>query len=214
MEAMEIHPPEHPILSLKEFFVHIGTVTIGILIALSLEGLLEWSHHQHLIREARENIRTEMEDNQREISSYLGGTSKIREDHQAVLKWIADIEKSRKSSIHSLTVNFNRADLNNASWTTAQAVGALGLMNYAEVKRDAAVYQLQDEFLRLQNRAEDASISALVLFTANSEDPGRASGNELQEEKNRIENSLAALLAEEQIGRQLQKNYTARLKER
>jgi hypothetical protein len=36
---MDIHGPVGPTRSLKEFAVHIGIVTIGILIALGLEGI-------------------------------------------------------------------------------------------------------------------------------------------------------------------------------
>ena len=35
---MEIHAPHQPILSVKEALVHLTIVTVGILIALSLEG--------------------------------------------------------------------------------------------------------------------------------------------------------------------------------
>ena len=51
---MEIHAPRHPILTLKEALVHLCIVTIGILIALSFEGALEWVHHRQLVREARQ----------------------------------------------------------------------------------------------------------------------------------------------------------------
>ena len=209
---MEIHPPEHPILSFKDFLIQIGTVTVGILIALSLESLIEWNHHRHLVLEARENIRAEIEDNRRELTGHLSASTKIRSEHQAILKWIADIQATRKSSIHSLSVTYNLADMNNTSWTTAQAIGALSFMNYAEVKRGAAVYQLQDEFLRLQSRSEDAAISAMTLFTVNSGDPGKVPTSDLQDERSRIANSLTALAAEEQIGKQLEKRYEAWLK--
>ena len=177
---MDIHPPEQPIMSLREFFVHLGTVTIGILIALSLEGLLEWNHHQHLIREARENIRTEIEDNRRELSKSLQTLSRTRQGHGQILRWISEMEKQHKSGINSLTVNFTRADLKTSSWTTAQTIGALSLMSYAEVKRDAAVYQLQEEFLRLQTAAEDSAIAAMSLFQGETQDPSKAGMTDLE----------------------------------
>ncbi len=58
---MEIHAPESPVHSLKDFFIHISIVTLGILIALGLEGLREAVHNRHLVRETRENVHTEME---------------------------------------------------------------------------------------------------------------------------------------------------------
>ena len=39
---MDIHPSQGPIHSFKDFLFHLLTVIIGILIALSLEGLLDW----------------------------------------------------------------------------------------------------------------------------------------------------------------------------
>ena len=39
--------------------VHLGIVTVGILIALSFEGALEWSHHRELVREARQNLQND-----------------------------------------------------------------------------------------------------------------------------------------------------------
>ena len=45
---------------IKDFLVHISIVTVGILIALGLEGLRESIHERHLVRETRENMSTEM----------------------------------------------------------------------------------------------------------------------------------------------------------
>jgi hypothetical protein len=208
---MEIHSPEHPITSVRQFLIHLVIVTVGILIALSLEGLLEWNHHRHLVREARENIRSEIEDNQREISVHLADTAQTRKDHQTVLKWIADITKSRKSSVGTLALSFKRAELSNTSWSTAQAVGALALMDYSEVKRDTDIYRLQEEFIRLESRAEDSAISAMSFFTASQDDPGQAAIGELQQEKAKVQESLTALTIQHQIGLELSKRYTAYL---
>ncbi len=53
---MDIHGPQGPIQSVKHFFLHLLTITIGILIALSLEGIVEWAHHRSLVSEARMNL--------------------------------------------------------------------------------------------------------------------------------------------------------------
>ncbi|HEY1529175.1 MAG TPA: hypothetical protein VGH51_23350, partial [Candidatus Angelobacter sp.] len=59
-ESMEIHSPDKPIHSQKEFLFHMFTVVLGILIALAMEGGVEWFHHRALVREARENILAEV----------------------------------------------------------------------------------------------------------------------------------------------------------
>ena len=57
---MDIHPPEGPTNSLKDFAIHIVVVTIGILIALGLEGVREMVYAHTLVRETRENFRREI----------------------------------------------------------------------------------------------------------------------------------------------------------
>jgi hypothetical protein len=68
---MEVHPPSHPLLSWKDFFVHIATITIGLLIAIALEQAVEAIHHRHQRSEARENLRNEIAANRSILASDL-----------------------------------------------------------------------------------------------------------------------------------------------
>lgn len=203
---MEIHAPHEPILSVKEALIHLGIVTIGILIALSLEGLVEWQHHRHLIAEANENITHELEDNDREVRSFLNAVPTLRSDDTAIIHFI-DAALAHQAPQHGeLKLNFIRSDLSTASWTTAETIGALGLMNYQDVKRFAAAYELQDEFSRLQSRTIDAVISATTLFEQNVA-PDKSPSAELQAEREKILNVMSELQAEEQIAQALDKRY-------
>jgi hypothetical protein len=57
---MDIHPPSGRVESVKEFLTHILIVTIGILIALGLEGVREsWREHSE-VREARNSFQEEL----------------------------------------------------------------------------------------------------------------------------------------------------------
>ncbi len=58
--SMEIHRPKAA-HSWREFLIEIGTIVIGILIALSLEQAVEALHEHSLAREAREAIDAEMQ---------------------------------------------------------------------------------------------------------------------------------------------------------
>ena len=49
-----------------------------------------------------------------------------------------------------MSLSYNLALLNTARRSTAEATGALGYMDYSEVKRFATVYDLQQQFNRLQ----------------------------------------------------------------
>jgi hypothetical protein len=82
----DIHPPHQAAHSWRDIFIHLATITEGLFIALSLEGCVEWQHHRHLVREARANIRTEMQDNQKELKDELA------QIHQEQAQIKADIE--------------------------------------------------------------------------------------------------------------------------
>src|ERR1700753_1790750 len=68
---LDVHAPHEPILGWKEFFIHLFTITIGLLIALSLEGLVEWQHHRHLVHEAELSLRGEIEHNASEMKDAI-----------------------------------------------------------------------------------------------------------------------------------------------
>lgn len=56
---MEIQPPEHGIHDWRQFLVHMGTVVLGILIAIGLEQTVESLHHSQQRRELKESLRAE-----------------------------------------------------------------------------------------------------------------------------------------------------------
>ena len=41
---MEVHVPEEPVMTWRQFFIHMGIVVLGLMIALSLEQSAEWLH--------------------------------------------------------------------------------------------------------------------------------------------------------------------------
>ncbi len=203
---MDIHPPTGPVESLKDFFTHLLIVTVGILIALSLEGLLEWHRHRELADEARANIISEIRANEKDLQAFLDAVPEIRKNQMAALDTVQGVLGRGKSESPVTPFSFRLAELSNTSWTTSQTIGALAFMPYAEVKKFAGVYQLQDEYLRLQVRTEDAVVAALSLLAVNT-NPGSLSRPELGAERDRILASLSALTAETQVGEFLEKAY-------
>jgi hypothetical protein len=60
--GMDIHKPK-PWRGLREFLKEIGTIVIGVLIALGAEQTVEWLHWQKDVGEAREALREEIRTN-------------------------------------------------------------------------------------------------------------------------------------------------------
>ncbi len=44
---LDVHPPHHPAHTWPDFFIHIATICVGLLIAIGLEQAVEWLHHRH-----------------------------------------------------------------------------------------------------------------------------------------------------------------------
>jgi hypothetical protein len=60
---LDVHPPHEPINTWKGFALHIATIVIGLFIAVTLEQTVEYIHHRHEVREAREALAAEHEEN-------------------------------------------------------------------------------------------------------------------------------------------------------
>ena len=60
---MEVHPPEHGIHTWRDFFVHMATICLGLLIAIALEQGVEALHHRHQRHQLEEDLRQEADQN-------------------------------------------------------------------------------------------------------------------------------------------------------
>ncbi len=140
---MDVHPPQHPIETKRDFFLHLFTITCGLLIALSLEALVEWGHHRALVREARENIRRELEDNKKAAVEDIKNIDQDRQRFDHNVEQERAMFANRKGSF-SLNSTLNWDTQSDAAWRTARDTGALAYMPYAEVQRYADVYRTQE----------------------------------------------------------------------
>ena len=64
---MYIEPPHGPVETWRDFFVYLVIITLGLLIALSLEGIVGYVHERHLVHEANTTITTGMHHNQKDV---------------------------------------------------------------------------------------------------------------------------------------------------
>ena len=58
---LDVHPPHHAASTWRDFFIHIVTIVIGLLIAIGLEQTVEAIHHRHERSELRETLHRESE---------------------------------------------------------------------------------------------------------------------------------------------------------
>jgi len=186
--VIDVHPPHEPIHGWRDFFLHLTTITIGLLIALSLEGCVEWQHHRHLVHEAEASLHNEIQSNE----SGLAGVIADVHNQQSVLKHdvvVLDqmIKDPMSKTGQHMSVNFHLVGFDDVSWKTAQSTGALSYMPYARAQEYAALYSLQDDLDVAQKQAvRDAIVSIGPFLNADVTDPAAASRQD-QSIKERIE---------------------------
>ncbi len=162
---IEVHPPEHALHSWRDFLVHLSTITIGLLIALSLEGCVEWQHHRHLVHEAEASLQGEIKTNAENVA---GALEDVRKE-QATLKGDVEILKRiianpKVKNYEELTVNFRIRSFEDVSWKTAQSTGALGYMPYEQAHEYADLYSQQNEVYLVEQQAARDTVMTLGPF--------------------------------------------------
>ncbi len=78
---MDVHPPHQPLHTWKDFFIHLVAITIGLLLALGLEGLVEMVRHHNLVNEAKADLRSEISANHANAQANL---TELRADEERI----------------------------------------------------------------------------------------------------------------------------------
>jgi hypothetical protein len=82
---LDVHPPHHSTTTWRDFFIHIATICIGLLIAIGLEQSVE-ALHRH---QEREQLRKALDNESRQI---LFDTSRVEAGETIDLQWIHAME--------------------------------------------------------------------------------------------------------------------------
>lgn len=209
---MDIHVPHKAITSIKELLRELAIITAGILIALSLDGLVQWWHHHQLVQEARANIMSEVRENQQELAKEIQGLQKAVEQGLALVTLVHQLEANSKTPLHEASYSFTIAELHSTSWNTATTTGALSYMSYVEVKRYTEVYDLQRDFDSVQQRALQGSLDVEGLFTLLGRQQGSLTKAELSDAERRIGIAIANSRAMQEVAEPLNQRYQAVLK--
>ncbi len=197
----------------RDFFLHLFTITIGLLIALTLEGCAERWHQRELRKEADANLRQEIRDNASEIESAHATNASEQANMQKILQFLEARKANKEYDVHEIRLDFAIGDLKDSSWKTASATGALSYMEYDHVQRYAAVYRLQDKYSALQDETigEFLQLQSYVVYGF---DPAKLTPAEAASAELDARRALVHLVAMDQIGTAVRKEYDLVLKEK
>jgi hypothetical protein len=202
---MEVHPPHKPIHSIKEFMVHLLAITIGLLIALGLESSVEWLHHRHQARDARENIFQEMRTNQQDAVRQLNALPAEEKRLDEILSLVDDAQHGRPQKPIGGFM-WTSVLLRDSAWNAASSTGAVAFMDYSEVKRYAQLYAMQKYFGSMMERNLEGRHEMNVFLTRMST-PGKLSDADFESGKRSIQSQKLRVLEFREIDNALNGTY-------
>jgi hypothetical protein len=181
---IDIHPPHHAATTRRDFFIHLITVVLGILIAIGLEQTVEFFHHRHQVAEAREALRVEREQNllllALETRGFLRRIPYLK-TNLAVLVYIREHPHAPSAAWPGvLDWASGSIPFNESAWTSAQRDSVVTYMPNAEVEDLSDLYARLDRIRAYQLDERDA-INDARGYLARDPDPSRLTPHELDD---------------------------------
>ena len=143
--VIDVHPPHTAVHGWRDFLIHIATITLGLLIALSLESALEAMHHRHLVREARENIQQELKQNEAlavDDARFIQANADNMKHNAGLAHAFLSDPRALDGQHMSFTFTWN--GLSDSAWRSARDSGALTFMPLGEVQKYSDIYTQQE----------------------------------------------------------------------
>jgi hypothetical protein len=200
--------PHPSIRTVREYTFQLATIITGILIALWVDGIVEERREQAVVRDAHAALGREIADNLRALSGSLPGLEKHEQQLRGGLQFANDLLSRGKTEIQEFRLQLNMPSLNSAGWQAAERTGALGLMEFADAKAYAEIYDLQ-EFVVQGQRQQVARIAEVTarFFAGDGEDPMSMRAQDLEAFRARVLDALGAVTVHRSLVTQLVEAY-------
>jgi hypothetical protein len=143
---LDVHPPHHAVTTWQDFFIHIATIVVGLLIAIGLEQTVEYFHHRVEIKETRVALLREKEENRKRFAvnttSFRWEAAELK-NNLRVLTFLQQHPGTAEEKLPGvLEWGFGHAPIVELSWKNAQQTQVVTLMLPEEAEKSASLYEL------------------------------------------------------------------------
>ena len=175
---MEVHPPHHPLQSWRDFFIHIATITVGLLIAIGLEQSVEALHHRHQRNQLEDDLREEGERNRETVRKDVAYRT-------AFMVWNLEVSHCAREALAGKFVPLpTRPDRrpefqaeyryvvpSNSVWSVAKSSGEAALLPPWEALVYTRLYRVQELVTELDLEDRKVSVASGAVLLSVSDDP-------------------------------------------
>ncbi|HEY5056954.1 MAG TPA: hypothetical protein VII58_12395 [Acidobacteriaceae bacterium] len=165
---IDVHAPHGGLHTWKDFWIHLGTITLGLLIAISLEQSVEWLHRVQQRHQLEEDLRTEGENNRRHAEIDIALYDKIVvwlvqlqhgvDEARASGGKIAFVYPARPEGIPDSPRYVAYHVLQTEIWTTAKESSLLVLLPRDEAQLYARLYIQADQVQTTRDRTRETGM--------------------------------------------------------
>ena len=184
---LDVHPPHEAAHSWREFFVHMATICLGLLIAIGLEQSVEWMHHRQELKELRESLRRDANEQiadckDVELSTAALGDSLSRRIEQVSVA-LQTQQPLKVVGSAKTPHDFNVPE--EPAWNAAKASGLLALMSQEDVaaysEADSCLQEVTDRYdKQFAARHKLRDLETKMTLMANDPDFSKATPEDLK----------------------------------
>ncbi|MES2392295.1 MAG: hypothetical protein V4555_11685 [Acidobacteriota bacterium] len=190
---LDVHPPHDAAHTWRDFFIHIATIVIGLLIAIGLEQTVEYLHHRHQLAETREALREEHEINRKFLAFRVIEFRRFNAILEGNLDDFLYLRQHPGTPLanlpHKINWNGSRTPIQEAAWTSARQDNITQFMNTNELHDYENFY---DWLESTSQRFDDfrKALSDARVYTTRDFDPSHLTPQQLD---NQIELTQKAI---------------------
>jgi hypothetical protein len=177
---LDVHPPHHAANTWRDFFIHIATIVVGLLIAVGLEQTVEFVHRTHQRHELERDLHRETE---RQHAALQNNFRTFAIERTWLLGLRSDVDTMRASGGKiKLPYRAKPTDPDSSGhtrlsviwpadgvWQTAKSSGLINLLPPRQAEMYASVAR-QEELFAAASNAWITEQTALITFETQFDD--------------------------------------------
>lgn len=179
---LDVHPPHHAANTWRDFFIHIATIVVGLLIAVGIEQGVEHFHQREQVKQAREALDLERRKNIISSQIVAGILRRQQDAYSGTLAALQFLRVHPGTPLDRLPAPIvwvsNNAILDTVAWKTLQPSPIAALIPTSELQRDASLYRHIDRVNEAEDRMWDA-VNQANRYEFTSANPSSLSAQQL-----------------------------------
>ncbi|MGA7156069.1 MAG: hypothetical protein WBY53_04445 [Acidobacteriaceae bacterium] len=192
---LDVHAPHETPHTWTDFFIHIATIVVGLVIAIGLEQSVEYIHHRREVSEARHALAEEQQENIRRfhvnVKSHLTDEALLH-NNLRIFQYLAAHPHAPADTLPGAIIwPIGITEPETAAWATAQQTGVLELMPRKEVAAYAAEYYNLDRALNIYLQVIPLQ-QRVVSYLTTTDDASTLTPAEITAEISALQQRLAA----------------------